>query len=911
MLPGPQPPYRLPHRERIFAERDFPKLVAGLQRLHPPPSGWTGTVKASFLELFRDAYEDGRGFLRQRFEEGATGREIVRGHAYLTDRLLQQLWRLMPDYLEDARRAAPLCILAVGGYGRAELHPHSDIDLLILHDDTAVTAAAFAEPFLHFLWDMGLPVSHALRTPAECVSDAETDVTIRTTMLEARLLAGDRDLFDRFRRDFRKRGRGDPAAFIADKQEEQRQRHQRYGGPVYNLEPNVKESWGGLRDLHLLFWVARHLYDAATLRDLVKQGVLSAAELRSLSRAQEFLWRVRNGLHYLTERNENRLQFDHQRTLAARFGYRDTAATLAVEKFMKRYYRTLRQVVALTNIGLQTLQQTGPAPATRPAGPGMRYRGEYLEATDPLRFQTDPAHILTFFTNLQQLDQMPPLEAGTLRALWSGSRRVDSTVRSDERVQEGIIRLLSVPGRVAGVLRRMNTYGLLGRFIPEFGRIVGQTQHNLYHIYPVDEHTLRAMEMADYFYREDPSVLGESSLACRLARTIRHPEILYLGLLCHDIAKGQGGDHSLLGTRVARRMGRRLGLDPEDAETAAWLVQYHLYLSQTSQKRDIHDPEVIAEVAYRVRTQERLDLLFLLTEADMRATGPKVWNTWKAQLLTDLYFNVRQALRTGVPADTRARARRIRHRIIETLSAEGFGREEVRAHLKRTGQDYLLHYHPEELAQHTRILLNGSGPTIVEVAPHSRAGGTEILLYTPDRAGLFTLATGTLAGLGLNIMEAKVHTTRDHWALDTFIVLDQEDRPVADPRDRERIRGHLYTALTQPAHLPPAPSRQGYRERAQRHFHTPVRVQFYRGSTPEETVAEVIAPDAPGVLYRIARIFSEFGCQIHAAKVATFGERTEDTFELSHQGPPEDRDARRRALAEAIRREFEPETAPS
>ncbi|MFP4614371.1 MAG: [protein-PII] uridylyltransferase [Thiohalorhabdus sp.] len=905
MPPGPRPAYRLRHRERIFPERDFPERIAEIQRLHPPGQGWTPPVKAAFLERFRSTYEEGRAFLEGRFREGATGREIVRGHAYLTDRLIQSLWRLLPDYLETARRSAPLCVLAVGGYGRAELHPHSDVDLLVLHDDTAATAAAFAEPLLHFLWDLGLPVSNALRTPEECIGDAGADITIRTTLLEARLLAGDRDLYDRFRESFRARGRGEPEDFIAAKLEEQRQRHARYGGPVYNLEPNVKESWGGLRDLHLLFWVARHLHDVATLRDLVKQGVLSAGELRSLARSQEFLWRVRNGLHYLTGRNENRLQFDHQRTLAARFGYRDTAATLAVEKFMKRYYRTLRQVVALTNIGLQTLQQEIATPAARPAGPDMRYRGPYLEATRPEAFQEDPARILTFFADAQHLEELPPLEAGTLRALWAGARNVDGAVRADPRVREGLLRILSTPGRVAGVLRRMNTYGLLGRFLPEFGRIVGQTQHNLYHIYPVDEHTLRAMEVVDQFHREESPLALESPLACRLARQVRRPEILYLGLLCHDIAKGRAGDHSLLGARVARRLGRRLGLDPEDAGIAAWLVHDHLYLSQVSQKRDIHDPEVIGEVAYRVRTQNHLDLLFLLTEADMRATGPKVWNTWKAQLLTDLYFNVRQALRTGVPADTRARARRIRRRIIETLQGEGFDPEEVRAHLKRVGQDYLLHYHPEELAQHTRTLLGRAGPTVVEVAPHIRAGGTEILLYTPDRAGLFTLATGILASLGLNIMEAKVHTTRDHWALDSFLVLDQEDRPVHDPRERARIREHLQAALTQPAPLPPAPSRQGYRQRAQRHFHTPVRVTFHPGGAPGETTAEVIAPDAPGVLYRIARILNELGWQIHAAKVATFGERTEDTFQLSHKGAPLDTEERRHALAEAIRREFE------
>jgi len=904
MPSGPQPAYRLRHRARIFPEREFPERLEAVRGSHPPTGGWE-PARPAFLEIFRQTHEDGRTFLQGRFAAGATGREIVRGHAFLTDQLLQHLWRLLAEYLEAERRTTPLSLAAVGGYGRAELHPYSDIDLLVLHEDAPETTARFAEPLLHFLWDMGLPVSHALRTPGECVADAGSDLTICTTLLEARHLAGDRELFDRFRDRFRRERLTDPAGFLAAKREEQERRHARYGGPVYNLEPNVKESWGGLRDLHMLFWVARYRHGVTSLRQLVGRGILTAAEYRAVARAQEFLWRVRNGLHYLAGRNENRLLFDHQRALAERFGYHDSAATLAVEKFMKRYYRTLRQVGALTTIGLQTVQPPEETQADRRAGRGLRYRGTYLAAEDPESFRQDPARILGFFTAAQELDPLPPLEVETLRALWDGARAVDGTVRADPRVRTGLLWLLSRPGRVAEPLRRMNRFGLLGRFLPEFGRIVGQTQHNLYHVYPVDEHTLGAMAIADRFYRQDPDMAAESPLACRLAPTVRQPEVLYLGLLCHDIAKGQAGDHSVLGARVARRLGRRLGLDRDDTETAAWLVQEHLYLSQSSQKRDIHDPDTVAGVAAHVRTPERLDLLYLLTEADMRATGPKVWNTWKAQLLADLYYNTRQALRTGIPADAGARARRLRRRIRDTLSGEGFDPQEVGNHLRRVSQDYLLHYHPQELAQHTRILLRAAEPTVVEVAPHPRAGGTEILMYTPDRPGLFTLATGTLAALGLNIVEAKVHTTRDHWALDSFVVLDQEDHPVVEERPRENIAHHLRQALTQPASLPPTPSRQGYRERAQRHFHTPVEVTFTPAASGEQTVVEVIAPDAPGVLYRIARVLSDHGCEIHSAKVVTFGERTEDTFLVSHGGGPLEHQEQRQAIARALEREFE------
>ncbi|MFB6261607.1 MAG: DUF294 nucleotidyltransferase-like domain-containing protein, partial [Thiohalorhabdaceae bacterium] len=512
--PGGPPVYRLRYREWIFPERQLARDLAALQEAHPPEAGWE-SARAAYLALFRDAYRQGRDFLHRRYQAGASGREIVRGHALLTDRLLQNLWRVLADYLVHERRRMPLCIAAVGGYGRAELHPHSDVDLLLLHGDTAEAAAAFAEPLLHFLWDVGLPVSQALRTPEQCVADGRSDLTIQTSLLEARLLAGDRPLYEQFHERFRAEVLTDGDAFTAAKQEEQRISHTRYGGPVYNLEPNVKESWGGLRDIHLLFWVARYRFDVGSVRELMARGILSAAEYRALTRAQEFLWRVRNGLHYAAGRNENRLLFDHQHDLAGEFGYSDGTATLAVEKFMKRYYRSLRQVVALTNIGLRTLDQALHGPPIRELGPELALRGAYLEAVEPERLARDPAAMVPFFVEAQDREPLPPLGAETLRALWTGARAVDASVRDDERVRSGLLRILARPGRVAGVLRRMNTYGVLGRLLPEFGRIVGQTQHNLFHIYPVDEHTLRAMEIADRFYRQDPEVSGDSPLACR------------------------------------------------------------------------------------------------------------------------------------------------------------------------------------------------------------------------------------------------------------------------------------------------------------------------------------------------------------------------------------------------------------
>lgn len=898
--------YRLRYRHAILPEEALAADLARVARAHPPSAGWEA-ARDAYRETFRHYLRAGRAFLHHRFLSGAGGRELVRGHAYLVDHLLWRLWELLPDYLDPARCPSALAVAAVGGYGRAELLPHSDVDLLILHEGFPNTAAGVAEPYLHFLWDLGLPVSHALRTPAECVADA-AELTTQTALLEARHLAGDRHLFRRMRKRLETEVFTDPDGFMAAKLAEQAQRHDRYGGPVYSLEPNVKESWGGLRDIHTLFWVAKYRHGVTQLDHLAQAGVLAVDEQRDLRRAQDFLWRVRAALHYLSGRDENRLLFDHQRTLASRFGYRDTEATLAVEKFMKRFFRTAHQVVAITGIALEGFrEQDGVEQCT--LTPGLCQIGQRLEATDPDALAADPARIPDFFVRLQGLEPRLRLGARTLRALRHGARAVDDRTRADPRARRGLRTLLSRPGRVGGALRLMNTYGLLGRLVPEFGRVVGQTQHNLFHIYPVDEHTLQALETLDRFRRGEAPEADECPLACRLARQVKSPAVLYLAMLCHDIDKGRKGDHSRLGAATARRVARRLGLDAHDVATVGWLVREHLTLSQMSQKRDIHDPETVAELVAFVGDSERLDLLFLLTEADMRATGPKIWNTWKAQLLQDLYTNTRAALRAAEPIDAEARVRRLQRRVLRELLDEGYEEWAVRAHLRRLGRDYFLHYHPQEVIAHTRTLLSEGGPTIVQAAPHPRAAGTEILLYSPDRPGLFTRATGTLAGLGLNIVEAKVHTTRDFWALDTFIVLDDEDQPVEDPGELAAIRERLSRAVAGPGEEVAPPGRRTFRHRAQRHFPTPVRVEFTRSASGEQTVMEVITPDTPGVLYRIGHILTEHGCNIHGAKVATLGERTEDTFFLTRDGAPLEDPQERQVLAAAIRAEFEPEDA--
>src|SRR5262245_23870139 len=635
-----------------------------------------------------------RASLRERFEARESAAELLRLHTALIDRQLKEVWEAhaMP---RDAALAA------VGGYGRGEQYPCSDVDLLILLGAPAETALARKlEELIGTLWDIGLDVGHSVRTIEECATLAASDVTVQTTLLEARLLAGKRDLFASFTRHIRETL--DPAVFLQAKRLEQQQRHARFAQT--SLEPNVKESAGGLRDLQLVLWIARAAGIRPSWRALAHRGVITDAEAREFVSHDQFFKELRVRLHYLAGRREDRLLFDHQSALAREFGLYDRPHRLASEQLMQRYFRTAKAVSQLNTIVLQNLDARITPPhdkAYHPINERFGVRDELLEARDERLFQRRPGAILESFQLLQQHHELKGMSAATLRALWRRRRLVNPAFRRDTGNRERFLEIVHSPTHVDRALRRMNENGVLGRYIPSFGRIVGQMQHDLYHVHTVDEHILRVIRNLRRF--SIPELAHEFPLCSRLMSDFARPEVLYLAALFHDIAKGRGGDHSQLGAVDARRFCTAHEVSKEDTELVAWLVHDHLVMSATAQKQDIGNPEVIRAFAARVADERRLTALYLLTVADIRGTSPKVWNAWKSKLLEDLYWATRNFLAgTQFSVATSLQARQDEARVkLRLYAVPEHAEQKLWQQLDDT---YFLRHEPQEIAWHTRTL---------------------------------------------------------------------------------------------------------------------------------------------------------------------------------------------------------------
>src|SRR6187399_2118479 len=602
-------------------------------------------TEASFApEAFRTELKEANTELTERFRADESVEVLVHARAELIDAILREVWRSqLPAGYESWTLAA------VGGYGRGELHPHSDIDILILVPATPDDAGrGVVERVVTFLWDINLEVGHSVRTVAQCAEESVADLGVMTTLVEARLLAGNAELLAAMRAAVSADRVWPIKAYFEAKVAEQQDRHLKANDTAYNLEPNVKTGPGGLRDIQTIAWVAKRHFGASSLDELLTHGFLSASELRKLKQAQSFLWKVRFGLHVLTGRREDRLLFDHQIRLAQSFGYEDASYTLAVEQFMQRYYRTGMDVILLNELLLQLFREailTETAPP-RPLSPRFQVRNDYLEAVNEELFARTPSTLLELFVVLQQNPDVKGVRASTIRAVNKNLWLIDEEFRQNPRNHRLFLEILRAPAGVTHELRRMNTYGVLGRYIPAFGRIVGRMQYDLFHAYTVDAHTLfvlsnlRRLALSKYDH-ELPQLSA-------IMQTLPKPEIAYLAALFHDIAKGRGGDHSQLGGVDAEAFCLEQGLSPYDARLVAWLVRSHLELSITAQKQDIGDPEVINAFAQRVGDESHLDYLYVLTSADVRGTNPKLWNSWKASLFQEFYERVKRALRRGL-----------------------------------------------------------------------------------------------------------------------------------------------------------------------------------------------------------------------------------------------------------------------
>ena len=866
------------------------------------------------VAAYRGALVEGEASLKARFGEDEPVDGLVRDRARVVDVVLRSAWQL-----HVGTHTSDVNLIAVGGYGRGELHPCSDIDVLILLPKSTVTdAEAGIERFLTFLWDIGLEVGHSVRTIDDCQRESAADVSVATTFIEARLLSGPDHLFQSMRRALAQDKVWSSKAFFEAKVAEQQARHHRYHDTGYNLEPNVKASPGGLRDIQTIGWVAKRHFGAETLDELIGHGFLTAAELRKLRQAQAFLWKVRFALHTITGRREDRLLFDHQIRIARMFGYEDATYTLAVEQFMQRYYRTVMDVSLLNEMLLQLFREAILNEGENtivPLNPRFQLRNDYLEVTGDETFVRNPSAILELFRLMQENSAVRGVRATTIRLLGRHLWLIDEEFRQNPRHHRLFLELLCAPAGVTHELRRMNLYGVLGRYIPAFGRVVGRMQYDLFHAYTVDAHILFVLRnlrrlALPRFEHELPDM-------SRLMATLQRPELVYLAALFHDIAKGRGGDHSELGAVDAEAFCLEQGLSRYDARLVAWLVRNHLMFSVTAQKKDISDPKVIQEFARTVGDQAHLDYLYLLTVADVRGTNPKLWNSWKSSLFHDFYERVRRALRRGIesPVDRDELVAETKAHALELLAREQVPPERATSIWARLNDIYFLRYTAAEVAWHTRLLADTDPDDLsllVAVRTAVERGGNAVLTCGPHRQENFARTTALLDQMGLNIVDARITPLDGGLGIDTYLVLEDSGLPIADRHRAQQIEQQLRRVLLSLDAEPPVVTRRAPRQ--VRMFSTPTQITFTDDALQNRTVLEIIAGDRPGLLSEIGRVFLAAQIDVNTAKIMTIGERAEDVFYITDgQGRPLTEAAReqlRERLAQALDRR-EPQQRPT
>ncbi len=872
-------------------------------QLDPAVMLLTAALRSDPVSGSRSALEAASENIKERFIAGEAVGQLVRLRAAVVDQLIVHIWE---QHQDDS--TANVALVAVGGYGRGELHPYSDIDImLLLPKKYSQQCEQQITSFITALWDVGLEIGQSVRTIKQCVEQARADLTVATTLMEARLLDGPAELFTAMQAGIAPRKIWPAKKFFAAKLKEQIARHHRYDDTAYKLEPNVKGSPGGLRDLQMIGWVAKRHFDVETLDELVEHKFLTPGQLTRLNDAQEFLWRVRFGLHVLTGRREDRLLFDYQIKLANLLGYEDATYTLAVEQLMQRYYRTVMELSRLNEMLLQLFEEAilmDPKAKPEPLNERFQVKNGFLQTVDEQVFRNAPSALLELFLLLQQHPEIRGVSAYTVGLIKRNLHRIDEEFRQNPRNQRLFLAILKAPEGVTHELRRMNLYGVLGLYIPSFGRIVGRMQYDLFHAYTVDEHTLFVVSNLRRFAL---ARFDEEFPHCsRIMQSLATPVIVYLGGLFHDIAKGRGGDHSELGAVDAEAFCLEHGMNKYEARTVAWLVQNHLVLSTTAQKKDLGDPDVINEFAALVGDSEHLDYLYLLTVADVRGTNPKLWNSWKASLFSDLYELTKRALRTGVenPIDRDQLILEKKAEAIAALNDLGLNDERISDVWNLLNDTYFLRYRVTEIVWHTEWLANSdtaSGDGLIDVRRQGNGDGVEAALYTPRTQRTFAHATAALEELGMTIVDARIVPIESGYSLDTFIFMELDKRIEIDESRIEKIRRSLRKVLTASDDQVAKVTRSAPRQ--VRMFKTRTSVSFGQNTANGRTVMELVTADRPGLLSRVGQIFVEQSLDIENAKIMTIGERAEDVFYICDEsGALLDDDAQVKLRDEIIRK---------
>jgi [protein-PII] uridylyltransferase len=862
--------------------------LAALARSMPDAAG----RRQAGLAQIKAAFAAGRARVQTAVERnGLEGLAAARLLSALQDAVIGLIHDFAVQHVFPAQNgpaAEKLTIAATGGYGRGELAPGSDIDLLfLLPAKQTGWGESVVEFILYMLWDLGLKVGHATRSVAECLRLARQDVTIRTAMLEARYLGGERALFDELRRKFWEDAAANGREFVEAKLAERKARHARQGESRYLVEPNIKESKGGLRDLQTLYWIGKYLYQVEDAAALVEHNVFTKDEFKTFQKAEAFLWNVRVRLHYLMGRAEERLSFDVQPALAAALGYHDAEKPRrAVEAFMRAYFLVAKDVGDLTRIFIAALeeQHRKPRASLRRILPGFLTQRSpdddfYVEngrlCANPAIFKTDPANLIRLFhvADTKQLDIHP----STLRTVTRSLDLITEAVRQDPAANRAFLETLSSRNDPERALRLMNEAGVLGRFVLEFGHAVGLMQFNMYHHYTVDEHLIRAIGNIAAIERGRHK--DEHPVTSDVIKRIKSREALYCAVLLHDMAKGLPGDHSDVGAAIAETLCPRLGLSDADTRAVAWLVKNHLVMSDTAQRRDISDPKTVRDFVALVQTPELLRLLLILTVCDIRAVGPGVWNGWKGQLLRELYYAAENMMTGGDQAPSRdARVAAAKEALAARLG--DFTPEQVRQAVGRHYDNYWLAFDPDDQERHARLLAkaDASGDLLILAAESNDFRAvTELILYTPDHAGLFSQLAGAIAICGGSIVDAKVFTTTDGFAMDVFSVQDPDGEAFGDSDRLARLRQTIEKTLR--GEVWPRRALAGRQQkRRTAAFRIKPKVLFDNEASQIATVMEVECLDRPGLLYDVTHAIFESGLSISSAMVATYGEKAVDVF---------------------------------
>jgi [protein-PII] uridylyltransferase len=821
--------------------------------------------------------------LKQLYQNGAPVEEIVLGRASLVDRLLTTLFEHF-----FASISQPVALVAVGGYGRGELHPASDIDLmLLLQDEEGEQTQNAIEKFIMLLWDGGLEIGHSVRTLEECAAESAKDITVATNIMESRLLCGDMALFDSMQALTAPERMWDDQSFFQAKLQEQIQRNGKYNDTAYNLEPNIKEGHGGLRDIQMIGWVAKRHFDASSLHDLVDHQFLHEEELKTLLEGQHLLWRIRCSLHYLTGRREDRLLFDYQHQLALEFGFEDDKerqGNRAIEQFMQQYYRTVMELERLNEMLLQLFREAilykDKPGETVVINESFQLKHGYIEVTHENVFSNKPSTLLELFLINEQHPEIQGVRAETIRLIRANTHLINDEFRQSEEAKRLFMQIIRQSRGVTHEFRRMNRYGILAAYIPAFGTIVGRMQYDLFHAYTVDQHTLFVLRNLRRL--SVPEFCHEFPLASGITHHLKKPELLYLAGLFHDIAKGRDGDHSELGAEDALEFCLSHGLSQRDAGLVCWLVRNHLIMSITAQRKDISDPEIIAEFTDKVNSLKKLDYLYLLTMCDIRATNPKQWNSWKDKLLIELYNKTAHVLQQGIEYRA-SRQDDIDHNrtyAFRNLSKEGFGTLEISAIWDNFTDEYFLRHTPAEIVWHTKEINKHANKDIpvVKTRTDARTGSMELFVFSKSVSYMFARIVSVLGQLNLSVADAFIMRGMKGCLLETYkIIFSDEMIEHIDDYAKEVVPQILdkladtelsdLTTMTIP--------------RAQKHFKVETKVSFRIVEDSGITRMHIETTDRPGLLSVIARAFIECNISIHSAKISTAGETAIDSFDIT------------------------------